>query len=65
VDSEDKNKWIKCNKDCFLSVKILSKAFKAKMLEALRHAYDNDEFNFIGQIKHLNSYSIFNEFLIT
>jgi hypothetical protein len=48
-----------------LSVKVLSKVFKAKILEALRDAYENGEFNFIGQIEHLSSYSIFNEFLIS
>lgn len=63
--NKDKNKWIKCSRDYFLSVKILSKVFKAKMLEALREAYDKRELKFIGQIEDLSSYTVFNEFLIT
>jgi hypothetical protein len=63
--TKDKNKWIKCKPDYFLSVKILSKVFKAKMLEALREAYDKGEFKFIGKIENLSSYAIFNELLVT
>ena len=57
--NKDKTKWIACKEDFFLPVKVLSKVFRAKILEYFERAYDEDKFKFMGQIEYLSSYSNF------
>jgi len=63
--NKKKNKWVACPKDYFLSVKILSRVFRGKVLNYLEKAFDNKEFKFIGQIEHLTHYPNFKDLLIT
>lgn len=43
--SPDKKKWIKSDEKFLLPVRVLSKVFKAKLLDLLETAYDEDKFN--------------------
>jgi hypothetical protein len=61
--SKDRSKWIASKKEFFVPVKILSKVFRAKFLEYVEEAFDQNKFKLTGPIADLSSYSIFKPFI--
>jgi hypothetical protein len=55
--------WIGSRPNFFLSVRVLSRLFRRLFLEALEQAYDQDELQFRGQLKHLCDPESFSRFL--
>ena len=52
--SPDHQRWIHPKYvGCFLPVKVLSRVFRGKFVEALRHAYDRNELDLTGGSEHL------------
>jgi hypothetical protein len=63
--NKKKTKWIPCRKDFFLSVRVLSKVFRGKMLEKIEEAFHDGELKFMGKIEHLKHFPNFKDLLIT
>ncbi len=63
--NEKKTKWVHCKKDFFLSVRVLSKVFRGKMLEKIEKAFHDGELTFPGKIEHLKHFPNFKDLLIT
>jgi hypothetical protein len=55
----EKNEWIECKKDYFLPVRVLSKVFRAKVLQFIEEAYGVGQFNFYGEEKQYTNPAIF------
>jgi hypothetical protein len=62
--NQKKTKWVPCRRDFFLSVRVLSKVFRGKMLEKIEEAFHRGEFQFPG-IEYLKHFPSFKELLIT
>ena len=58
------NKWVKCKQDYLLPIKILSKVFKAKMLELIREYYNENELELTHSLEHLSAPHIFDGFML-
>lgn len=61
--SPDGDKWVSCRKGFFLSVRVMSRLFRGKLLDYLRKSYDSQELIFPGNISHLQESEAFREFL--
>ncbi len=61
--SRDKSKWIASKKDFFVPVRILSKVFRAKFLDSLENAFDENKLKFNELIAPLSAYNIFKPFV--
>ena len=51
--SANGNRWIACEQDFFLPVRILSVVFRGKFLEYTQQSFEKEELVFPGQIQHL------------
>jgi hypothetical protein len=51
--SPDGKRWIPCNEDFFLPVKVVSRLFRGKFLAYLKKAYEKNRISFPGKIAHL------------
>lgn len=58
------NKWVKCEQDYLLPIKILSKVFKAKMLEGIREQQNLEKFELSYSLESLNAPHIFDGFML-
>lgn len=63
--NKKKTKWVHCKKDFFLSVRVLSKVFRGKMLEKIEEAFHRGKLEFKGKIDYLKHFPNFKELLIT
>lgn len=61
--NNEKNKWVKSRNNYFLSVKVLSVVFKAKLLKALKQAYCENRLNLTGELEELLAPHIFDNYL--
>ena len=61
--AKDGSLWKPCKKDFLVSVRVLSKLFRGKLLDFLRTAYDRDKLDFFGQIQHLKHSHCFDSLL--
>ena len=61
--NKDRTKWLGSKKDFFAPVRILSKVFRAKFLDGLEKAFDENKLKFSGAIAPLSSYNIFKPFI--
>jgi len=61
--SPDGDKWVSCRKGFFLSVRVMFRLFRGKLLDYLRKSYDSQELIFPGNISHLQESEAFKEFL--
>lgn len=52
--TKDSLSWKPCKKDYFVSVRVLSKLFRGKLLDMLRLAFERGKLDFFGQIEHLS-----------
>lgn len=57
-------KWVKCKQNYLLPIKILSKVFKAKILEAIRDNYNKDNLELTYSIEHLKAVQLFDGFML-
>ena len=57
--TRDGSRWIPARPGFLFPVRALSQVFRAKYLDALRHAFDNGEITFAGQIAHLVEPAVF------
>jgi hypothetical protein len=63
--NSEKMKWVQCQKDYFLPVKVLSRVFRGKVLEFFEKAHAQGELQFIGNIDQLRSPALFKDLLIS
>lgn len=63
--NSEKTKWMQCQKNYFLPVKVLSRVFRGKVLEYFEKAHDRGDLQFMGKIDHLRSPALFKELLIS
>lgn len=63
--NKKKTKWVHCKKNYFLSVRVLSKVFRGKMLEKIEEAFHDGKLKFMGKIEHMKHFPNFKELLIT
>lgn len=61
--NKKKNKWVKGRANYFLNVKILSTVFRAKLLEAIRKLYEQEDLLLLGEIEQLTAPHIFEDLL--
>ena len=61
--SPDRSRWIPCRPNFFLSVHVLSRLFRGKLLAFLRAAFDADRLQFHGSIESLRDRGAFEELL--
>lgn len=61
--SSRQKKWIACRMDFFLSVKVLSRVFRGKMLDFLWRAFRSGDLKFTGKHSELNDADHFDQFL--
>jgi hypothetical protein len=52
--SPDGRSWVRCRPNFFLSVKVLGRVFRGKLLAFLREAYDAGQLPFTGGLAHLS-----------
>ncbi len=62
--SPDKQRWIACRRDFFLSVRVLSRFFRRRFLEMLEHAFDAGELNFFSALANLQNRDAFQQYLV-
>lgn len=58
-----KNKWKDKGKNFFLPVKVLSKMFRGKYMDELKHLWENDQLQFHGTSEKYRNYYAFKELL--
>ena len=58
-----RNRWIACRPNFFVPVKVLSRLFRRRFLEALQKAYDDGQLKFFGELKLLEDPAWFAEHL--
>ena len=51
--SPDGSRWISCRDNFFLPVRVLSRVFRGKFIDALREAYRSNKLQFYGQLSGL------------
>lgn len=61
--SKDKSTWIASKEDFFVPVRVLSTVFKAKFLDGLEKAFDENKLKFDDSNAPLSSYNIFKPFI--
>ena len=61
--SPDRQRWIPCRRDFFLSVKVLSRFFRRCFLEALEHAFNAGELHFFSALAALQDRARFQQYL--
>lgn len=61
--SLDGERWVACKPGFFLSVKVLSRLFRRRLLEALSQAHGMGQLQFFGEYAHLSETSAFAEWL--
>jgi len=61
--SPDGLRWIPCNAEFFLPVKVLSRLFRGKFLAYLKDAYEKEKLDFSGKIAFLKGKRAFNDLL--
>lgn len=57
--------WVGTSKDFFLPVKVLSKVFMGKFLEAIEQSFHDGELKFHGKIDYLSHFANFKELLMS
>lgn len=62
--SPDKQRWIACRRDFFLSVRVLSRFFRRRFLEMLEHAFDIGELKFFAALANLQNRNAFQQYLV-
>ena len=55
--STDGKRWIRCKKNFFVPVKVLSRLFRGKFLAYFKEAYEKNRISFPGKIAHLKEES--------
>ena len=63
--NSEKTKWVQCQKDYFLPVKVLSRVFRGKVLECFEKAFDRGDLHFFGEIDHLRLPAVFRDLLMS
>ena len=63
--SADRRRWIHLRYRFFLPVKALSKVFRGKFLDGLKHLYQNGQLRLAGALKPLTNKKTFHQFLRT
>ena len=61
--SLDGERWVACKPGFFLSVRVLSRLFRRRFLEALSKAYTAEQLQFFGEYAHLADTSAFADWL--
>ncbi len=61
--SKDQKTWVQAKQNFLLPVRVLSKVFKAKFLDFLEEAFDNNELEFFGELDYLSSPNNFFPFI--
>jgi hypothetical protein len=61
--SPDRNRWIACRPNFFLSVRVLSRLFRGKLLAFLREAFAAGKLKFFGQLADLAEAARFHAWL--
>jgi hypothetical protein len=61
--SSDRKMWVKVDEKFLLPVKILSKVFKAKLLDLLELAYKEDKFNLISDLERFKCPAQFDDLI--
>ncbi|HEY6372499.1 MAG TPA: IS91 family transposase [Candidatus Sulfotelmatobacter sp.] len=61
--SADHRRWIQSNRSFFLPVKVLSRVFRGKFVQALKRAFQEDKLGFHGTLKLLAQPKIFSAWL--
>jgi Putative transposase/Transposase zinc-binding domain len=61
--SPDKQRWISCRRDFFLSARVLSRFFRRRFLEMLEHAFEAGELNFFSALANLQNRDTFQQYL--
>jgi hypothetical protein len=61
--SADRQRWIRCRLNFFVSVKVLSRLFRGLFLHYLRKAYENGKIEFHGSLERLSQPVQFNQLL--
>ena len=63
--NSEKTKWVQCQKDFLLPVKVLSRFFRGKVLSYFEKAFDQKDLEFMGAIDHLKLPANFKEILMS
>jgi hypothetical protein len=61
--SPDGKSWVRCRRDFFLPVRVLSRLFRRLFLEGLAAAFDNGELQFFSDLVALNDRGAFQAYL--
>ena len=61
--SPDRQRWIACRPGFFLPVRVLSRFFRRRFLEALQKAHDRGELRFFGELAGLQDAARFQRYL--
>ena len=61
--SLDGERWVSCKRGFFLSVRVLSRLFRRRFLEALSQAHTAGQLQFFGEYAHLSDASAFADWL--
>ena len=62
--SPDKQRWIACRRDFFLSVRVLSRFFRRYFLKSLEHAFNAEELHFFSALTELQNRDAFQRYLV-
>lgn len=63
--NREKTKWMQCERDFFLPVKVLSNVFRGKLLDYFENAFYRSELQFMGDIEHLKLPANFRELIMS
>lgn len=61
--SLDGDRWVNCKRGFFLSVRVLSRLFRRRFLEALNQAHAAGQLQFFGEYAHLSDAAAFSDWL--
>jgi len=61
--SLDGERWVNCKRGFFLSVRVLSRLFRRRFLEALSQAHAAKQLQFFGEYTHLSDATVFADWL--
>jgi site-specific recombinase XerD len=61
--SHDGKRWLSCRKRFFISVKVLSRLFRGKVLDYLKKSWESEELKFSGSLSNLQNPDQFTTFL--
>jgi len=61
--SLDGERWVSCKRGFFLSVRVLSRLFRRRFLEAISQAHAAGQLQFFGDYAHLSDTTVFSDWL--